>query len=44
MFMGPQMYEWINSKRLDALETLPKGFIIALSVRHDSHQDPGELI
>jgi len=36
-FMGPQMSEWINSKGLDALKPLAKGFIITLLARYDSH-------
>jgi len=42
--MGPHMSEWINSKRLDALEALPKGF--TLLARHYSLRqlNPSELI
>ena len=35
--MGPHMSEWINSKGLDALMALPKGFIVAFPAKHDSH-------
>jgi len=31
------MSEWINSKGPDTLEALPKGFIVALSAKHNSH-------
>jgi len=30
MFIGPQMYEWNNSKGLDALEALQNSFMVAL--------------
>jgi len=36
-FMGPHMLEWINSKRLDALIALLKGFMVALPANHGSH-------
>ena len=35
--MGLHMSEWINSKGLDTLEALPKGFIVALLAKHDSN-------
>jgi len=33
------MPKWINSKELDALEALPKGYMVSLLARDDS--DPG---
>ena len=36
-FVGMQMLDWINSQGLDALVTLPKGLMLALPTKHDSH-------
>jgi len=35
--MDSQMSEWMKSKGLDALEALPKDFIVALLAKLDSH-------